>query len=54
MSEDVDFKIVPRAAAPVSRTILRRQLGRLRDTVTAGLQAAGFAFDPADTACMVA
>ena len=48
MSEDVDFKIVPRAAAPVSRSALRRQLDRLRPKVSAALQAAGFAFDPAD------
>jgi Nucleotidyl transferase AbiEii toxin, Type IV TA system len=48
MSEDVDFKIVPRAAAPVSRNALRRQLGSLRQGVSAALQAAGFAFDPTD------
>lgn len=48
MSEDVDFKIVPRAAAPLSRSSLRRQLGLLRPLVSAALQAAGFAFDPAD------
>lgn len=48
MSEDVDFKIVPRPAAPVSRSGLRRQLDRLRKQVSAALQAAGFAFDPAD------
>jgi Nucleotidyl transferase AbiEii toxin, Type IV TA system len=48
MSEDVDFKIVPRAAAAVSRSGLRRQLDRLRGQVSAALQAAGFAFDPAD------
>ncbi len=48
MSEDVDFKIVPRAAAPVSRSGLRRQLDHLRTTVSAALQAAGFAFDPTD------
>src|SRR4051794_16158539 len=48
MSEDVDFKIVPRAAAPVSRSALRRQLDHLRQRVSAALQAAGFAFDPAD------
>ena len=46
MSEDVDFKIVPTPAAPVSRNGLRRQRGALRDRVTAALQAAGFAFDP--------
>lgn len=48
MSEDVDFKIVPGAAAPASRNGLRRELGRLGDKVTAALQGAGFAFDPAD------
>ena len=46
MSEDVDFKIVPTPAAPVSRSGLRRQLSMLRERVTAALQAAGFAFDP--------
>ncbi len=50
MSEDVDFKIVPLPAAAVSRSILRQQLGKLRDRVTAALQAAGFAFDPHDQA----
>jgi hypothetical protein len=50
MSEDVDFKIVPQAGAPASRNGLRRELGRLADTVTQALQAAGFAFDPADKA----
>jgi hypothetical protein len=50
MSEDVDFKIVPRAAAPVSRSALRRQLDALRPRVSAALQAAGFTFDPADKA----
>jgi hypothetical protein len=46
MSEDVDFKIVPLAGAPVSRSRLRQQLGSLRDLVTAALKGAGFAFDP--------
>jgi predicted nucleotidyltransferase component of viral defense system len=46
MSEDVDFKIVPTPAAPVSRSGLHRQRSALRDRVTAALQAAGFAFDP--------
>lgn len=50
MSEDVDFKIVPLPAAAVSRTMLRQQLGALRGRVTNTLQAAGFVFDPADTA----
>ncbi len=49
MSEDVDFKIVA-PAAPASRTVLRRQLGNLRDRVTEALLAAGFEFDPADGA----
>jgi hypothetical protein len=48
MSEDVDFKIVPQASAPVSRNGLRRELGRLGDKVTQALHDAGFAFDPAD------
>ena len=50
MSEDVDFKIVPLPAAAVSRTILRQQLGGLRDRVSVALRAAGFAFDPTDKA----
>ena len=50
MSEDVDFKIVPRAAAPVSRSALHRQRSALRARVTAALQAAGFDFDPKDPA----
>jgi hypothetical protein len=33
----VDFKIVPRPAAAVSRSILRQQLGTLRARVTAAL-----------------
>jgi len=52
MSEDVDFKIVPRPAAPVTRNGLRRELGRLGDKVTKALQDAGFAFDPADKAAL--
>jgi predicted nucleotidyltransferase component of viral defense system len=52
MSEDVDFKIVPQAAAPVSRNGLRRELGRLGDKVTRALQDAGFRFDPADKAAL--
>ena len=48
MSEDVDFKIVPLPAAAVSRTMLRQQLGALRERVTSALHAAGFAFDPTD------
>jgi len=50
MSEDVDFKIVPLPAAPVSKSGLRRTLGKLVDQVTAALQAAGFPFDPKDKA----
>lgn len=46
MSEDVDFKIVPTPAAPVSRSGLRRQRSMLRDRITAALLAAGFAFNP--------
>jgi hypothetical protein len=49
MSEDVDFKIVPRPAAPVSRSILRQKLGALRDRVTQALKTAGFIVDPANT-----
>lgn len=48
MSEDVDFKIVPLSDAPIGRSMLRQQLGALRDKVTQALHAAGFAFDPAD------
>ena len=51
MSEDVDFKIVPLPAAPISRSGIRRALGKLGDQVTAALHAAGFAFDPKDEAC---
>ncbi len=50
MSEDVDFKIVPTPAAPVTRSGLHRQRSALRDRVTAALHAAGFAFDPKDPA----
>lgn len=52
MSEDADFKIVPEASAQLSRNGLRRELGKLGDKVTQALQAAGFAFDPADRACL--
>jgi hypothetical protein len=48
MSEDVDFKIVPLPAAPISRSGIRRALGKLGDQVTAALHTAGFAFDPKD------
>ncbi len=51
MSEDVDFKIVPRPATPVSRNGLRRALGKLGDQVTQSLLDAGFMFDPNDNAC---
>jgi hypothetical protein len=50
MSEDVDFKIVPLPAAPVSRSGLHRQRSALRGRVTAALPAAGFTFDPKDPA----
>ncbi len=50
MSEDVDFKIVPRPSAPISRNGLRRELGKLGNKVTQALQDAGFVFDPADKA----
>ncbi len=50
MSEDVDFKVVLRGAAPTSANQLRKELGALRDRITAGLQAAGFDADPANTA----
>lgn len=50
MSEDVDFKVVLRGSAPSSANQLRKELGRLRDRMTAGLQAAGFDIDPANTA----
>jgi predicted nucleotidyltransferase component of viral defense system len=48
MSEDIDFKIVPMAAAPISRSGLRRALAKLRGQVRDALLAAGFAFDPED------
>jgi hypothetical protein len=48
MSEDVDFKVVPLAAAPVSRSGIRRQLGQLHKRVTEAFKGAGFAFDPSD------
>lgn len=48
MSEDVDFKIVPRTAAPVSRSGVRRHLSRLHADVSATLQRAGFVFDAKD------
>jgi hypothetical protein len=51
MSEDVDFKIVPLPAAPVSRNGLRRALGRLGDQVTQSLLAAGFRFNPEERIC---
>ena len=48
MSEDVDFKIVPTAAAPTSRSGLRRSLAKLRGQVRDALHVAGFVFDPED------
>jgi hypothetical protein len=50
MSEDVDFKVVPLPAAPVSRSAIRRQLAHLRARVSEVLQGAGFAFDADNTA----
>ncbi len=47
MSEDVDFKIVP-AGASLSRNVTRRELGALRERVTAALLESGFAVNPAD------
>ena len=49
MSEDVDFKIVPLPAAPVSQSGLRRRLGELRDKVSNALREAGFAFAASDS-----
>ena len=51
MSEDVDFKIVPRRRHPSAAAASAAQLGKLARQVTAALQAAGFAFDPNDKAC---
>jgi len=48
MSEDVDLKIVPGKPEPISGNQLRRKLGELRESVTAALHAAGFAFEPTD------
>ena len=48
MSEDVDFKIVPNPAAPISRSGLRRALAKLRGQVRDALHAAGFVFDAKD------
>jgi hypothetical protein len=48
MSEDVDFKVVPLPAAPVSRSGIRRQLGQLHTRVTEAFRGVGFAFDPND------
>jgi len=50
MSEDVDFKIVPKPSAPVGRNALHRLRSALREQVTAALLAAGFLFDPKDPA----
>ena len=41
---------MPLPAAPVSRSDIRRALGKLGDQVTQALQAAGFTFDPHDPA----
>jgi hypothetical protein len=48
MSEDVDFKIVPLPPPPISRSGIRRALGKLGDQVTTALHTAGFAFDRKD------
>lgn len=50
MSEDVDFKIVPASGAAPSRSVLRQQLGHMREQVTSALLGAGFIFDPANAA----
>lgn len=50
MSEDVDFKVVLDDEAPASANKLRKELGALRDRITAILQASDFAIDPANTA----
>jgi len=50
MSEDVDFKIVPKPSAPVGGNALHRLRSALRDQITAALLAAGFLFDPKDPA----
>lgn len=49
MSEDVDFKIVPVDAVPMSKSQRRKQLAELRDKITTSLQVAGFPIDPADS-----
>ena len=49
MSEDVDFKITPLAADSISLNQRRKQLGSLRDRVTASLRAFGFSIDPTDS-----
>ncbi len=46
----LDFKVVPTPATPVSRNALRRERGALRDRVTTALLSAGFDFDPKDPA----
>lgn len=48
MSEDVDFKIVADDPTPMSANQRRKQLGTLRDRITATLQAAGFDLGPRD------
>ncbi len=50
MSEDVDFKIVPKPSTPVGRSALHRMRSALREQVTAALLVAGFLFDPKDPA----
>lgn len=46
--DGVDFKTVPDASTPMGRSARRRQLDRSRPHVSAAVQAAGFALDPAD------
>jgi hypothetical protein len=46
MSEDLEFKIVPTPAAPVSRSCLHRERSVLRGRITVALEVAGFGFDP--------
>ena len=50
MSEDVDFKVLLNDMAPQSANMLRKELGALRDRITAALQTSGFAIDPANPA----
>jgi predicted nucleotidyltransferase component of viral defense system len=49
MSEDVDFKVTPLDFGQESKNKTRRDLGDLRDRITASLQDAGFEIDPTDS-----